>query len=108
MGRHRESIDFFLTDPAVGMSYLQVLSRSIGKEGNQKVENIFPSAIRTVYTTLMRTLFIDREPLEYNVSTQAILTAALLPSRPLTDRSRTCTCMVADPRPDEPDHAATR
>jgi hypothetical protein len=70
-GRHRQSIDYFLTDPSVGLSYTVVLSRSVGQELKmQTLDNGIPCSIRTVYTLLMRTLFIDREPAEYNTPVQ--------------------------------------
>jgi hypothetical protein len=71
MGRHRESIDFFLTDKRVAMSYRLVLSRSLGeKTSDQKLENGIPTKIRCAYVLLMRAMFIDREPLEYNAPVQ--------------------------------------
>lgn len=81
MGRHRESIDFFLADPRVNMSYRLVLSRSFGThESDQKFENGIPSKIRCAYVLLMRTLFVDREPFEYNAPVQ---TSRIMP--PLGD-----------------------
>ena len=64
-GRHRYSIDFFLTD--VGLSYPQVLGcindESIGYES------------RIAYTLLMKTLFINREPYEVRGTPQHRLTS---------------------------------
>ena len=59
-GRHRASIDFFLTE--VGLSYLRILEILNGDQ--------MDSSIRIVYTMLMRALFIDREPHVLNMPVQ--------------------------------------
>jgi hypothetical protein len=67
-GRHRESIDFFLTEKQFGFTYLGILSRLT--KGN-------PCPSTQVYSRLMRTLFVDREPYELYVPVQK---ARILPT----------------------------
>lgn len=69
MGRHRQSIDFFLTDLSVGLTYERVLSYSVGHELHV-LDNRIPWPVRHAYTMLMRSLFIDREPAEYCAALQ--------------------------------------
>ena len=65
-GRHRDSIDFFLGETP--MSYKLVLQRMVSKD-------IVPE-VRIVYTQLMKTLFVDREPMELN---QPVQTSRIMP-----------------------------
>ena len=53
-GRHRYSIDFFLTE--VGISYEQVLKTITDESINYET--------RSVYAQLMKSLYLDREPYE--------------------------------------------
>ena len=53
-GRHRDSIDFLLTETS--LSYSTVLERIL--------DSSIPAAVRTCYVRLMNNLFVDREPFE--------------------------------------------
>ena len=53
-GRHRDSIDFLLTETS--LSYFTVLERILDAS--------IPAAVRTCYARLMKNLFVDREPFE--------------------------------------------
>jgi hypothetical protein len=59
-GRHRDSIDYFLT--STPLQYSLVLERI--------VDASIPAEVRICYAKLMRNLFVDREPFELNTPVQ--------------------------------------